>query len=441
MRDNDTILLESLYTSLVLEDAQSQINQAANILKKANFEKTKADKGGKIPPEEFESFKVENQKRAEEIINGLKSIIDSAEKPADNPSFGNGYEFLPALAKIFIEMGGSLEGIRTDYHDYCRISTPEGIKARRKKIINTLSPSDFGSTVHTLKSEETNLKKSEVGEEEIKKTSEGDFSSDSNTVYEDENVIVLKGTVEDLHESVKNCRKYGQGLKYDLCISGNDAYRWYMDYRFNYGLTTYFVYFKNPNKNAKEGFIIIDYVNREIADENGKIPGIAYQYNIIVPNTDITLTSEKPIIQKFPELEPLFTNNNNKKEIIIRDIPLIGDELEIKEKVYKADSIFDKNIITNPRLIQAFIIINDGKIKKYGDGIKAEDLIKVKEAMPDKSDEIIANILEMGVQLDEESYNELKPQQQKRWAVVRLRKIEQAFGLNAQENPEEPQEN
>ena len=58
MRDNDTILLESLYTSLVLEDAQSQINQAANILKKANFEKTKADNGGKIPPEEFESFKV-----------------------------------------------------------------------------------------------------------------------------------------------------------------------------------------------------------------------------------------------------------------------------------------------------------------------------------------------------------------------------------------------
>jgi hypothetical protein len=69
------------------------------------------------------------------------------------------------------------------------------------------------------------------------------------------------------------------------------------------------------------------------------------------------------------------------------------EELEIKEKVYKSDSIFDKNIISNPRLIQAFIIINDGKIKKYGDGVKAEDLIKIKEAMPDQSDSIIANIL------------------------------------------------
>jgi len=438
MRDNDAILLESLYTTLIFEDAQSQINQAANILKKANFEKTKADTGGKIPPEEFESFKVENQKRAEEIVGRLKSIIDSAEKPADNPNFGAGYEFLPSLAKIFIAMGGNLEGIQTDYHDYSRISTPEGIKARRNKIINTLSPSDFSSTVHTIKSEETNLKKSEVGEEEIKKTSEGDFSNDPNNVYEDENVIVLKGTVEDLHESVKNCRKYGQGLKYDLCISGENAYYHYMNYRFNFGLTTYFVYFKNPNKNAKQGFIIIDYVNREIADENGNIPGIAYQYNDIgtstTSQTDIPVKSEEPIIKRFPELQKPFS------EEVFKDIPLIGDELEIKEKVYKSDSIFDKNIISNPRLIQAFIIINNGKIKKYGDGVKAEDLIKIKEAMPDQSDSIIANILELGVQLDEESYNELKPQQQKRWEVIRLRKIEQAFGLNAQENPEEPQE-
>jgi hypothetical protein len=435
MRDNDAILLESLYTSLVFEDAQSQINQAANILKKANFEKTKADKGGKIPPEEFESFKVENQKRAEEIVGRLKAIIDSAEKPADNPNFGAGYEFLPSLAKIFIAMGGNLEGIQTDYHDYSRISTPEGIKARRNKIINTLSPSDFSSTVHTIKADEANLKRSEVGEEEIKKTSEGDFSSDSNNVYEDENVIVLKGTVENLHESVKNCRKYGQGHKYGLCISGDNAYYHYMNYRFNDGLTTYFVYFKNSNKNAKEGFIIVDYVNREIADENGRIPNVAYQYNTITTNSDRGVKSEEEIIQKFPELQKPFS------EGVFKDIPLIGDELEIKEKVYKSDSIFDKNIISNPRLIQAFIIINDGKIKKYGDGVKAEDLIKIKEALPDQSDSIIANILELGVQLDEESYNELKPQQQKRWEVVRLRKIEQAFGLNTQENPEEPQEN
>ena len=133
MRDNDTVLLESLYTSLILEDAQSQINQAANILKKANFEKTKADKGGKIPPEEFETFKVENQKRAEEIVGKLKEIIDTAEKPADNPNFGAGYEFLPALAKIFIGLSGNLDAIKADYHSYSKISTSEGIKARRNK--------------------------------------------------------------------------------------------------------------------------------------------------------------------------------------------------------------------------------------------------------------------------------------------------------------------
>ena len=434
MRDTDTILLESLYTSLVLEDAQSQINQAINILKKANFEKTKQEKGGKIAPEEFEAFKVENQKSAEEIVNGLKQIIDSAEKPADNPNFGAGYEFIPALAKIFIAMGGNLQGIQTDYHDYCRISTPEGIKARRNKIINTLSPSDFSSTVHTIKSQANDLKKSEVGEEEIKKTSEGDFSSDPNNEYEDENIVVLKGTVENLHESIKNCRKYGQGLKYGLCISGDDAYYHYMDYRFNYGLTTYFVYFKNPNENAKQGFIIVDYVNREIADENDKIPGTAYQYNIIKPNTDVKLGSEEPIIRLFPELQKPFADG------VFKEIPLIGDELEIKENVYKANSIFDKNIVSNPRLIQAFIIINDGKIKKSGDGIKAEDIKKIKESIPDQSDSVISNILEMGVQLDEDTYNELKPQQQKRWETMRLRKIEQAFGLTPENNQEEPQE-
>lgn len=423
MRDNDTILLESIYTSLVLEDAQSQINQAANILKKANFEKTKADKGGKIPPEEFETFKVENQKRAEEIVGKLKEIIDTAEKPADNPNFGAGYEFLPALAKIFIELSGNLDAIKDDYHSYSKISTSEGIKARRNKIINTLSPSDFSSKVHALEAEEKNLKKSEVGEEEIKKTSEGDFSDDPNNVYEDENVIVLKGTTENLHESVKNCKKYGQGQKYELCISGDSAYYHYMNYRFNDGLSTYFVYFKNKNKNAKEGFIIVDYVDHEIADENNRLSGVKYQYNTISNNTDHKVSSEEPIINLFPELEKAFADG------VFVAIPLIGDELEIKEKVYKADSIFDKTILNNPRLIQAFVIINDGKIKKYGDGIKAEDIIKVKEALPDQSDSIIANILEMGVQLDEDAYNELKPQQQKRWEVVRLRKIEQAFGV------------
>ena len=119
---------------------------------------------------------------------------------------------------------------------------------------------------------------------------------------------------------------------------------------------------------------------------------------------------------------------------------MIGDELEIKENVYKANSIFDKNILSNPRLIQAFIIINDGKIKKSGDGIKAEDIKKIKESIPDQSDSVISNILEMGVQLDEDTYNELKPQQQKRWETMRLRKIEQAFGLTPENNQEEPQE-
>lgn len=421
MRDNDTILLESLYTSLVLEDAQSQINQAVNLIKKYNFEKTKAEKGGKIAPEEFEAFKIDNQKQSQEIVNTLKEIIDSSTPPRENPNFGKGYEFLPTLAKFYTQTPNITE-IESLYKSYVSLDIPDSIKARKNKSINTLAFSDFATLVHKLESNDRELKKSNVGEEEIKKSSEGDFANDSNVVYNDENVIILSGTTEDIHESVGNCKKYGQGNRYGLCISGANAYYYYLLYRFNDGLSTYFVYFKDSNKNAKEGFIIVDHVNHDIAGSN--MDSIDYQYNTITSNNDIKVASEEPIIKLFPELEKPF------KEGVFKAVPLIGDELEIKEKVYRARDIFDPNIINNINLIKAFMIINNGSFTSTGSAPTADEFKKLEEALPDKYDEIINNYIELGPQLNEEIYNILKPNQQKRWEQMRLRKIEQAFNIS-----------
>jgi hypothetical protein len=439
MRDNDAILLESLYTSLVLEDAQSQINQAINILKKANFEKTKQEKGGKIAPEEFEAFKVENQRQSEEIANQLKEIIDQAPAPRENPNFGKGYEYIPALATM-IKQGVSIREIGSLYNSYASIDLPEAIKNRRSNLINKIlipnsgvTANEFGTIIHALEGEVRNLQKSEAGEEEIKKTSEGDFSQeDSNNVYEDENIIVLKATTGDISESIKNCQKYGQGEEHGLCISGSSRIEWYLRYRFRDGLTTYFVYFKKPNENAKEGFIIVDRVDHDIAGSN--MEGINYQYNVITSNNDIKVPSAESIVKIYPELARAF------KQDAFEIIPLVGEELEIKDKVYNANSIFEPQIINNIDLIKAFLIIHEGSFKRNGGSPKVEDLEKLKEAIPNRYEEILHVYLEDGPQLEEEVYNFLKPQQQKRWETMRLRKIEQAFGLTPENNQEENQD-
>jgi hypothetical protein len=428
MRNKDQIMLESIYQNLILEDAQSQINQSVNILKKWNFEETKKRKGGKIPPEEFENFKLENQKRAEEIVNSLKQIIDDTKPPRDNPNFGKGYEFLPDLSRFFTQ-GLDENSIKDLYNSYSTIDIPTAIKARKDKIIKNSDSTKFSTLVHSIESEEKNLKASSVDSNDIKKTSQNNFSeTDENKVYEDENIVVFSATTGDFNKSIQNCRKYGQGDEHGLCISGSGkgAYTYYLQYRFRDGLSTYFVYFKKENKKAKEGFIIIDRVDHDIADSI--MDNFEYQYNTVSYNSDVPVTSEDPIIKLYPELAPAFEQD------VFKIIPLVGDELQIKDKVYNAYSIFDEEVINDPKFIQAFMVINNGSFYKNDKPVKVDDLEKLKKANPSVYEEIIKSMIELGEQMEEEVYDHLKPQQQKRWEVVRLRKIEQAFGINSPEN-------
>jgi hypothetical protein len=433
MRNKDQIILESIYQNLILEDAQSQINQSINIFKKWNFEETKKKKGGKIPSEEFEKFKTENQQRAEEIVNNLKKTIDETQPPRDNPNFGKGYEFLPDLVRFYTQ-GLDTSSLKELYKSYSTIDIPNAIKARKDKIIKNSDSTKFSTLVHRLESEERNLKASSIEDEEkdIEDTTQNMVSdNDENKKYEDENIIVYSATTGDFNQSIKNCRRYGKGDRYGLCISRTDsgAFSYYLNYRFGDGLSTYFVYFKKQNKNAKEGFIIIDRVDHDIADDD--MDDVEYQYNNITVNNDIEVGSKDPIIKLYPELIPAF--GKNEEENVFKIIPLVGDELEIKDKVYKAYSIFDEEVIKDPKLIHAFLVMNDGSFYENEQPIKVKDLEKLESVNPESYDEIIKNMVELGTQLEEEVYDYLKPQYQKRWEVVRLRKIKDAFGLNNEE--------
>ena len=120
-------------------------------------------------------------------------------------------------------------------------------------------------------------------------------------VYEDDDIRVFKGTVEDHEESIRRCIKYGKGTLHGLCISTKSD-NWYTKYRMEgNNLTTYFVYFKTPELIKKYGahgkidFFIIDTYN--VSYDNTH-----YKYNKINPNTEIDIPVSD-LIKKYPILK------------------------------------------------------------------------------------------------------------------------------------------
>jgi hypothetical protein len=153
-----------------------------------------------------------------------------------------------------------------------------------------------------------------------KKTSD---SEEAELIYSDENVEVFLGTVESHQESIRRCIKYGQGPKYNFCISTrNDNYysRYRLDPKWQYGkinLTTYFVYFKTPELISKYGangtapFVLIDTYTREGDDE---AIDIKYQINRASPNQEIDSTKES-ILQEYPIFQKAFDDGIFKVKI------------------------------------------------------------------------------------------------------------------------------
>lgn len=138
-------------------------------------------------------------------------------------------------------------------------------------------------------------------------------SEESALIYSDENVEVFLGTVESHEESIRRCIKYGQGPKYNLCISTTSD-NYYSKYRVdpNYqggkiNLTTHFVYFKTPELINQYGakstvpFFIIDTYTTEHDNEGD----IKYQINRASPNAEFDATKSS-ILDEYPILQKAF---------------------------------------------------------------------------------------------------------------------------------------
>jgi hypothetical protein len=238
------------------------------------------------------------------------------------------YAHLVPLTKFYIELKGNVELLKKEYSDYMKCTK---LKVS-KKISHSANFRDFSSAVHTA------VSKSKI--EELKKTPSKNEKFDD-PIYSDEYIDVYLATdPNDIAKSSRNCIKYGQGIRYGLCISNpNNALVYYNQYRFDSKLTTYFIYFKDETKNLPANFIIID------ADEDG-----GYSYNLINDNTDIE-TNANNIIRRFPELSEAFKQN------IFKSIPITGEERKILHVINNCDSILALN-----KIIYKLAYISSGKI-------------------------------------------------------------------------------
>ena len=152
-------------------------------------------------------------------------------------------------------------------------------------------------------------------------------STDKNTVYEDEYILVFLAVDTTCpKQTIKNCKLYGKGL--GICISESSAKTFCYRERWVRKLTTYFVWIKQEKK-----FVIID------AKLNGE-----FQYNNItkklgegidgVDNKDHHVTKEE-LLKKFPFIENALNKN------IFKSIDFQKKELEFFEKINSVKTILE----------------------------------------------------------------------------------------------------
>ena len=308
MRDNDTVILESLYNNLVVEGVEDQKKQAENLLI--------ANRVGR----EIWKYKnkPENQQAIEQARQEVQPVFQQLlgiAEPYQQDPFGKNMGHLPELTKFYLQKP-DLNLLQREYGTYMSIGS-----IKNKNLIK--KETDFIKWAEAIHSAEAleNLKK-QPKEEPAQEGNQDAEEKDENVVYEDESVIVyLANNVNDPQQSIKNCQKYGKGST--LCISRPDARTYYHQYRWDDKLTTYFVRLKNSRR-----YILID------ATEDGN-----FQYNNITDNTDRDATKEE-ILAKYPELTKAFEQN------VFKSIPIQGKELEYYEKFYNARNIFSSTLTT-----------------------------------------------------------------------------------------------
>lgn len=289
---HDQFTLEKLY-NLILEDAISTKAQALN-----GF--VRKEVGDQI-------FKYKNKPENKEIITAAKEkwskVVDKLSEIVSNynPKDKNLIDVL-GLSNLYTP-NIPFDVIEKDYRDY---SKNESL-ITKKLLHNSKSYQDFAEVVHSQT--ETKETKKNIG-----------TSNDPNRVYEDENIIVFLANTGDPLTSENNCKYYGKGSS--LCISGSSSAHYYNYYRWEKGLTTYFVWLKSEKR-----YILVD------ADNEG-----GFAYNNVKNNDDIEASKEE-IIKKYPVLQKAFDNN------IFVSVPIEGKEKEIYEYIYHITSILDADTI------------------------------------------------------------------------------------------------
>jgi hypothetical protein len=215
----------------------------------------------------------QNEKRAEamlrkanksDVYNDLLSIT----KPYKQHPAGKNNKHLPMIVKWYLD-GISIDILRNYYNRFIRNNNIN------KKPIDKMSFNDFEQLVDSAVKKISGKRKSveEFGE----------------PYYENKDVKIFLGDTKE------KCIEYGQVGKYGFCISRVDSSNLFHGYRSN-GATFYFVYFKQKQENAPEGFVVIH-----------AYPDNMYRINYASENVDFKKSKEE-IIEEFPVLDSLFKN-------------------------------------------------------------------------------------------------------------------------------------
>ena len=269
---------------MLLEDIQSSISQANNILVKNGVNNS--------------------EKISKEIAKFVENARDSLE-----PQYRNwvSHDHIPAISLMLVATNGEhQESTQQEYINYLKISDLAGKKYLSKHLRDTLNnivsnklhkdPEkkreaiskyyvEFIDTVHRKMPDKSDQN---VNQDNISNRNNPDIA------YSDENIVVF------LADTRNKCIAYGNK---NLCISWRGANNYFWRYRMgsmNYGvgMTTYFVY--KHGEEGKQGFIV-----DALGDEDGPVRENIWGYTPIPQNGDYKKTKEE-IIKMHPYVEPAF---------------------------------------------------------------------------------------------------------------------------------------
>jgi hypothetical protein len=267
--------LQNLY--LLMEDLQSSINQAKNILK---------------------NNQVENP---ENVLRDLENIYNGVEFEDDEHKGSRTDKDIVTLAFIFLS-GLDNDRIQSIYNQYCNTKSLYSTKFLSKwvdGVQNTIKNNKwFKPSEEKLQfiQEEVNKLISEVHSKYVppqNKITKSNYipNKGDDVVFENNSLIIY------LADSMDKCIYYGDPK---LCISSSKKDNYYWAYRLGkyrgdgLGMSTYFVNWKDGSNK-----ILVD----SLGDEDG--PANKYSWNDIKSNNDRDISKED-LIEKFPDLAEPF---------------------------------------------------------------------------------------------------------------------------------------